>query len=136
MKRRLCLRVLGVAIAASLSTGCGLIFNGTRQQVMVDTAPAGGTVEVDGVRHQTPVTLDLRRKDVHTVVATNARGATVTRNIIPEGDTLFVLMDLGTCPVLCNLVDSAFGGDRTLVPSPLLMPLPPENAGPEFRSGP
>ena len=59
-----CILILGVVFLA----GCGTIRHGTTQQLTISSNPAGAIVVVDGVeRAQTPVSLELSRKDRHTV---------------------------------------------------------------------
>jgi len=64
-KGTLCLLIIAIAITA---VGCGTIIHGTTQQVGVSSSPSGAEVVVDGVdQGSTPVTVDLSRKDKHTV---------------------------------------------------------------------
>lgn len=60
-----CLLALTITLTA---VGCGTIIHGTTQQVGVSSSPSGADVVVDGVdQGSTPVTVDLSRKDKHTI---------------------------------------------------------------------
>ena len=60
-----CLLALAIALTA---IGCGTIIHGTTQQVGVSSSPSGADVVVDRIdQGSTPVTVDLSRKDKHTV---------------------------------------------------------------------
>jgi uncharacterized protein YceK len=49
-----------------LTSGCATLLQGTTQQIMVSSTPAGATVVVDGsMRFTTPAALDLARKESH-----------------------------------------------------------------------
>jgi hypothetical protein len=39
-------------------------------------------------------------------------------------------------PIIWNIIDAVTGADRALVPDSLIVPQPPADAGPEFRSVP
>lgn len=49
-----------------LTSGCATVLQGSTQQIMVSSTPAGATVIVDGsMRFTTPAALDLARKESH-----------------------------------------------------------------------
>lgn len=59
---------LQLFVAAFLIAGCGTIIHGTTQEIGFTSDPAGASVEVDRLQKgETPVTVDLSRKDTHTV---------------------------------------------------------------------
>ncbi|HEX5724969.1 MAG TPA: PEGA domain-containing protein [Longimicrobiaceae bacterium] len=65
MSRKPCVFLLLSVLGLS---SCATIVNGSRQEVAISSTPTGATVTVDNQQHGvTPVTLDLTRKDHHTV---------------------------------------------------------------------
>ena len=68
------LRVLfGLFVLSSLPllVGCASIIHGTTQQIGISSSPTGAEVTVDGMQHGiTPVVVDLKRKDTHTIHVT------------------------------------------------------------------
>jgi predicted small secreted protein len=67
MLKRILLFSSAVACALLL-TNCGTIMQGARQEVSVSSSPTSARILIDGQpMGQTPVTLDLKRKDKHTV---------------------------------------------------------------------
>jgi len=125
-----------IAALALWAMSCGVVAHGRTQRVLIDSLPTGAQVEVDGVAHTTPVFLDLSRKEHHTVIARNPNGAIVWRPIESQADVVWVLVDLGTLPLVANVIDSALGGDRELRPDALVIPFPPADAPPTYRSIP
>ena len=60
-----------LVVVAVMLANCGTIIQGTSQQVSVSSYPSNAVVEVDGQQMgRTPVVLDLKRKDKHTVLIT------------------------------------------------------------------
>jgi len=135
-------RVLVVIPALLGVASCALLSHGRYQQVMIDSAPSSGTVEVitwcpnkgASVTYTTPMQAELKRSCGYQVLARNVNGALVERTITSQRQGLWQLLDLGCCPIVCNLIDAATGADLALTPDPLMIPLPPPDAGPEYRS--
>jgi diacylglycerol kinase family enzyme len=49
-------------------TGCGLIFDGTKEEVTIQSDPPGATVRVDGQpRGKTPMTVKIQKDTNHTI---------------------------------------------------------------------
>lgn len=113
--------------------GCGFVLYGHTQDVPIDTAPAGGVVEVDGTRYGTPATFPLARGDSHTVIARNEHGAIVSRTLCSHSVALGHVLDMLTVPIIFNIIDLATGSGYELVPAQLVIPLPPPDAGPEYQ---
>lgn len=66
--RKTCTTTLLVCVFAVLLHGCGTIKNGKTQDLTIQSNPPGALVMIDGIEHgQTPVSVNLSRKDRHTV---------------------------------------------------------------------
>jgi hypothetical protein len=113
---------------------CAYVSHGTTQTVLIDSVPTNATVELDGEPITTPAKLKLVRKMRHVVIGRNANGAVVQRVIYSEPRLVWMMIDLLMLPVVGNLIDILTGADHELVPEQLTIPLPPEDAGPEFQS--
>ena len=60
--------LVSAAIALFLITGCATIIHGTRQSVAISSNPSKAVVTIDGQeRGSTPLTVDLKRNDTHSV---------------------------------------------------------------------
>jgi len=60
--------LFAILVVCITIVGCGTIVQGTTQQVSFTSDPAGADVEVNGLdKGETPVTVELSRKDSHTV---------------------------------------------------------------------
>jgi hypothetical protein len=71
-----------VALAGLVSTGCGSIVNGMKQDIAITSSPGGATVTVDGVeRDSTPIVVPLSRKHAHVVKVEQPGYAPVERSI-------------------------------------------------------
>lgn len=126
-------RFLLVSILVVCSS-CAYVSHGTKQTVLIDSIPTNATVELDGESITTPAKLKLVRKKQHVVIARNANGAVVQRVIYSESRPVWMWADLLLLPVIGNLIDIFTGADHELVPEQLTIPLPPDDAGPEFQS--
>ncbi len=68
MRVRLVGTIAAIGIWLTLS-GCATLVNGRTEKVTIDSSPPGADVLVDSDQHYTtPITLDLKRKDMHTLV--------------------------------------------------------------------
>lgn len=119
---------LVLSLSALCNLGCGYLVQGSRQRVLIDTAPSSRPVEIDGSTHTAPVSLQLARKDDHIVVAKNASGQTATRTIYTSRSLMWHIWDILWLPVIFNIIDIASGGDSELSPEQLTIPIPPEEA--------
>lgn len=125
MKRAIAL--LLVTVLAFASSGCGLIFTGTHEEVPVQTnVPA--QVWLDGeLVGQTPVTLKLDSTEDHTLVLRRPGFHDVTVRITRSVGAGWVVLDilLAIVPVI---IDAATGGWFSLDQEYVSVSLPP--AGP------
>ena len=62
-------KIAVIAVLASFAlTACGTIIQGSRQSIAVSSSPAGALVKINGeIKGETPMTLDLKRKQAVTV---------------------------------------------------------------------
>lgn len=109
--------------------GCGTIFNGTRQNVRLQSTPNATTVRVDpggGATYTTPTTLNLERKNNYTLTFSKAgyesESISIDRNI--NGGILVLDILAGLVGVI---VDAATGGWYNLSPSDATVSLSPSS---------
>ncbi len=134
-KRRGRNKTVAVALMALTCAGCGTMLRGMTQEVLIDSYPTGAEVHVDNQIVHTPVSLALSRRTSHAIYAQNAQGATVYRIVTSEPSFGWHVWDVLACvPVVCNAIDIATGGDSVLSPDSIMLPLPPPDAGPDYRS--
>jgi hypothetical protein len=123
--------------------GCAAMANGRYQKIVIDSAPTPGTVEVvwwcgrdcrDSATYATPARVALRRNRSYSVYAKNENGALVERIIYSQHQGYWQALDFLLLPIVANLIDLAAGADYELSPSQITIPLPPPDAGPEYRS--
>ncbi len=110
------------------------MLHGPRQTVFIDTIPPGGTVVIDDSEYATPAHVSLSRCRSHRATATTERGALTSRVILARGDTGIAIANFLAFPILGHLIDAATGSECELSPTSIVLPLPPADAGPEFRS--
>lgn len=106
----------------TLGTGCGTVFNGTTQDIFIDSRPSGAAVSISGMSAgTTPMATELKRKSGHLVVVEkdgySPAGVPIERRIawIP------MLMNVIIWPLF--FVDFALGGAYELRPSQIFVEL-------------
>ena len=103
-----------IAGCLSLTTGCGAIFTGTKEQVRINSSPQGAAVKVDGVnRGQTPTEVTLNSDQSHTIQVEKEGYAASTRRITSSLGAGWLVLDIlgGFWPIV---IDAATGGWHTL----------------------
>lgn len=106
------MKKIGLVVAAlSLSSlsACGALFNGGPANVTVNSNPPGAEVWVDGTnRGVTPATLQLSKKESHTVTLRRAGYQETTVTINRKVSGTYVILDVlgGLLPVI---IDAATG---------------------------
>ena len=120
---------VALVVAIGLS-GCGYVQHGSTQKVFIDTMPTGAPVQVDGKTYTTPVELELKRGNHHTVTAQTTYGAPLASHIRSETQWRYQAFDFFVTPIIGNIFDGATGGDSELVPSTLVLPLEKPQAAP------
>lgn len=69
MKKMRAFAVFLLSMSVLWTSGCASIVHGTRQKIAITSRPAGADVSIDGeARGQTPLEVELKRKDDHKVV--------------------------------------------------------------------
>ena len=104
-------RSLLLAGSACLLTGCGAIMHGSRQNVLVQTSPAGATVETSPATgtFTTPATLDLERKNTYVLNFTSPGYAPATLSLHPSVGTGTVIADVLLTGLVGVVVDGLTG---------------------------
>ncbi len=120
-------RLTALALAPML--GCGVLFNGTSAEVMVQTVPANGTITVDtepGSSYRAPVSIELDRSDNHLLTATKPGHVTATASVVSKVDGIVIAADclLGWCIPL--IIDWPTGAVYRLRPESVTIVLDPE----------
>lgn len=103
--------------ALILVTSCGTIFNGTRQNVSVITAPDRARVQVDpgGQTFTTPTTLDLERKNDYTLRFSKEGYSPAESHISKSMNGGILVLDI-LAGLLGVIVDAVTGGWYNLDP--------------------
>ena len=113
--------VLAAAACAGL-TGCATLVHGSHQRVLIQSAPSGAPVSIDGKNAGvTPMVAKVTRRSSHTVLVGPAGGPQV-RHSLTSRPSAWLLPDLMFWPLL--VVDFASGGAFVLTPSEVFAMLP------------
>jgi hypothetical protein len=107
-----------VAVAAFLGTGCGTIFNGTRQTIQVQSAPAGAKVETapPSGTFTTPTQLDLERKNSYVLTFSKEGYSPATFNIQNHSKGGIIVADVLLTGLIGVIIDAVTGGWYGLSP--------------------
>lgn len=108
-----------VPFALLACSSCAAIFDGSHDEVTIQSDPPGQTIQVDGVSYTTPATVELESNEHHTV--TGPRGETYPIHSRPN--RLAVIESLFILPILPDYLVGAY---TTLEPS--VVQLSSENA--------
>ena len=124
-------RLAFVFIAMLCLSSCATLINGKTQEVQIISQPPGANVIVDGVdRGQTPVSLDLARKDRHSV-SVSMYGY--------ENFHILMKRSLSSWTILGGpigwLVDDATGGMYNLKPNTINIQLTPDETQTSIQNG-
>jgi len=106
-----------------LSTGCATIINGTTEDVIVLSKPAGQKVLIDAVEYETPVTVYLSRNSRHVIKFPDGQVIKTGWSSWGNHNVLWnILWNLvGIAPALVAiLVDVATGAAKDIEPDILL----------------
>jgi hypothetical protein len=105
------------AVVLSLA-GCGLIFNGNRQSIQVQSSPAGAKVASNPVTgdYTTPTTLNLERKSSYTLTFTKDGYSSATFQIQNHTRGGIVVLDVLLTGLVGVVVDAATGAWDALSP--------------------
>ncbi len=111
-----------------LLSSCATIFNGTRQNIPVNTDPPGAVVTEEGNSQSTPttLTLDKDRKYVLTIIMEGYEPQTVKIERVVNGWMALDILDLDPISLI---VDSSDGAAWTLKPDHITVTLRPLTLG-------
>jgi hypothetical protein len=111
-------RMIVTLTAACLMSACGLIFNGSRQSIQVQSAPVGATVQTapSSGTFTTPTTLNLQRKNSYVLTFTKEGYSAATFNIENSTKVGIVVLDVLFTGLIGVVVDAATGAWYALSP--------------------
>ena len=121
-----------VAVSAVSATGCGVIMHGSRQDIMVQSSPAGAKLETNPVSgsYTTPTTLNLERKNSYTLTFTSAGYTPATFNIQNKLGVGTVIADVLLTGLVGVVVDGITGAWYALSPESATVTLTKATDGP------
>lgn len=111
-------RIVVVAVTACFLSGCGALLHGTRQNIDVQTSPAGAKVETNPATGSftTPTTLNLERKNSYVLTFSSPGYAPATFNIHNSIGTGTVIADVLLTGLIGVVVDGLTGAWYGLSP--------------------
>jgi len=113
---RSAISVLLMILLASASSGCGLIFGGTRQPVGITSVPDEAKVTTtEGVVYTTPTSFQLERKDNYVLIVEKEGYQSATVQINRQIMGGIVVLDV-LCGLVGVVIDAATGAWYKLVP--------------------
>jgi hypothetical protein len=125
---------VSIVLAGAYLSGCGVILNGTRQDVMANATPESAKVTTTPStgEYQTPISLKLERKKSYSIRFDRAGYSPATVEIQNKLQAGILILDIvfGLVPVV---VDAATGAWYKLTPNTALVAMTrlAEGAGPE-----
>lgn len=114
-----------LAFFAAPLSGCGLLINGTHQEIPISTNPSGATVSVGGSQYVTPATMSLTRDRSYQVVV-NKPGYQQTVTNIDSSFSGWTILD--TIFIVPWVADLASGAACKLTPDSIQLSLQPVEA--------
>lgn len=117
--------VFVVAWAVVACSGCGLLINGRRQKVVINTDPPGATITIAsaGIVQTTPCVVKLKRHDDYTIMAQKPGYENASAMITSDLEPLSIVLDIIFWGGLALLVDYPLGANHELTPSNVFIPL-------------
>ena len=116
--RRINVLVLGlVALSLVFAPGCGLLINGQKQSITIDTNPTGADVNILGAGMQgiTPMSVRLKRNRDYQIIA--KKGEKTGRAYVnSEIEPLSVILDVVFWLAIPLLIDWPMGANHQLSP--------------------
>jgi len=123
-------RAVAVAVlAAFLSSGCGAILHGSRQNIDVQSSPSGAHLETSPATgtYATPTTLNLERKFSYVLTFTSPGHDPATANLHSSVGTGTVIADVLLTGLIGVLVDGLTGAWYGLSPETVNVTLTPSD---------
>lgn len=117
--------MVSVFIMAFLCSSCGAIFKGTRQTVMVQSAPSNSKIEISptGAEYTTPASISLERKNNYVLTFSKEGYAPVKSEIQRHISGGMLALDIIFTGVLGVLIDWGTGGWWNLKPETVTVSL-------------
>jgi hypothetical protein len=117
MKRQVCVLVAVCSVLVTL-TGCGAIFNGTRQTIQANSAPSAATIEVSPTdeEYTTPASMSLERKSNYVLTFSKEGYTSAKFNIQRKLSGGILVLDVLFTGLLGVIVDAATGAWYNLSP--------------------
>ncbi len=122
--------LVGILAVALACPGCGLLFNGRRQRVVITSSPSGATVTIPsagGAVASTPHVLRLARNQDHLIIVEKEGFETKSVYVSSETEPVSIILDIFLTGGLGLLLDGPLGAIYELEPNRFHVTLP-ENA--------
>lgn len=122
---------VGMLLAVGLgSSGCGAIFNGSRQTIAAQSAPEGAqiTVEPGGMKYTAPTEMSLERKHSYVLTFRKEGYSDATFAIRKKASTGIIILDVLFTGLIGVVVDAATGAWNSLSPEAATVTLTKVNA--------
>jgi hypothetical protein len=125
-------RVVPLAIAVGLLSACGAIIHGTRQDISVESSPAGAHVDVNPSSGPitTPATLNLERKHSYVLTFTSPGYEPATFDVTNHLGGGFVAADILLTGLIGVVIDGLTGAWYNLKPETATVALRKAGDGP------
>ena len=115
------------AFALLLLSGCATVVRGTKQNVRIDSNPAGATIHLStGHQGVTPATFELPRKDIVTVDFTKDGYEPMSVTMVPMQTKAGSIAGAGNALIggaIGGAIDGGTGATLDLQPNPLIVTL-------------
>lgn len=123
------LAIIVTASALLLASGCATVVRGTKQNVRIESNPAGATIQLStGARGVTPATFDLPRKDLVVVDFTKEGYEPLSVTMVPMQSKAGTIAGAGNALIggaIGGAIDGGTGATLDLQPNPLIVTLRP-----------
>ena len=117
--------LIGVLVFAMACPGCGLLINGRKQKITINSDPADAKISIPsaGLQATTPAMLQLARKDDHMVIIEKEGYEKKTVILTSEIEPLALILDILLWGGLGLLVDWPLGAMHELSPDKVYVDL-------------
>ncbi len=128
--RTLLSSVIVLALPLAGAAGCGLLLNGSSQDITAQSLPAGVVILVrpEGGEYTTPATMSLERKKAHVLTFRKEGYTPATFEIKKSVSAGIVMLDLLAGGIVGLVVDATTGGWNRLHPGTASATLTKEDA--------
>ena len=108
-------------------SGCAGLFNGSTQDVSITTYPPNAKITIDsqpGNTFTTPVTVELKRKDIHRIRAVSEGFDDTVASVTPRTDGIAIAIDCLVWLCIPLIIDWPIGAIKELAPNNLTIVMP------------